>query len=59
MYRNIWEGLIDVTGSLIIWLLMALGVVILVGLILIVTKAIIQGIVGKKEGNDHEHDKTR
>lgn len=59
MYRNMWDGLIDMTGSLIIWLLMALGVVILVGLILIVGKAIIQGIVGKKEGKNHEHDQAR
>ena len=43
MQMNI-ERMINATGSLLIWLVMILAAVILAGLIIIVAKAISQGI---------------
>lgn len=49
MQMNI-ERMINATGSLLIWLVMILAAVILAGLIIIVAKAISQGIkdMGRK-----------
>lgn len=58
MQMNI-ERMINATGSLLIWLVMILAAVILAGLIIIVAKAISQGIKDmdrKRERKDADNN---